>query len=86
MPAYKASDLPEEARITVRFDRDLQARILEHQDRLARRAPGVSTSVADAIRNLIETGSRTWRATDKAGYLSPAALLAILADEGQPNE
>ena len=74
-------DLPEEARLTTRYNRDLQVRIWEHQDRLAKRSPGVSVSTADAIRNLIETGSRTWRATDKAGYLSPAALLAILSDE-----
>jgi hypothetical protein len=82
MPPYKANDLPEETRVTVRLDRDLQARILEHQDRLARRSPGVSMSVASSIRNLIETGSRTWRATEKTGLPSPAALLAALTDEG----
>jgi macrodomain Ter protein organizer (MatP/YcbG family) len=78
-------DLPEEARITTRFDRDLQIRIWEHLDRLARRNRGVSVSTADSIRNLIETGSRTWRATDKSGFLSPAALLAVLTDEA-PDE
>ena len=81
MSAYKASDLPEETRITVRFDRDQQAHILENQDRLARNSPGVSVSAADSIRNLIETGSRTWRATERAGFPSPAALLAVLTDE-----
>jgi hypothetical protein len=76
-------DLPEEARLTTRFDRDLQIRIWEHQDRLTRRSPGVSVTTADAIRNLIETGSRTWRATDKAGHLSPVSLLAILEGEDE---
>ena len=81
-PAYRISDLPEESRVTVRLKRDLQGHVLAHQDRLARRSPGVSVSVADAIRSLIETGSRTWRATDKAGHVSPAALLAA-ADKGK---
>lgn len=79
---YKApNDLPEEARVTVRLDREMQAQALEHRDRLARRNPGAKMSLASAIRNLIETGSSTWSATEQAGFPSPAALLAVLTDE-----
>jgi hypothetical protein len=69
------ADEPEELRLSLRVSPEVMALVEAHQERL-KRLNGSPFTKTQAITSLIEIGSLTWSATEKAAAFSPAALIS----------
>ena len=73
--------MPEEPerRLSMRMTAQMEKAIDEHVKRLEKRNPGVEFTKTQAVGSLVEAGAMAWRTSEKAGTISPAALLSWAA-------